>query len=114
MNDAKKADKGFHKVKYIINKNLVKLEFYHTNYNPGTLIRNAISGVKHKEYHVGSRDEDLFFKVTNSVGSKESSEPLTLFYDSPEQWERHFKCDCSKEIKEKWQKKHDKEWFNRK
>jgi hypothetical protein len=34
--------------------------------------------------------------------------PLTLFFDSPEQYERHMKGNVSRDVKEKWEGKQRK------
>ena len=64
----------------------------------GTKIRNAVTGAK-TPYLVGSSNEDLFFKVRDGSGKKES---LLLFYDSPEQYENHHFIILDQNIKETW------------
>jgi hypothetical protein len=71
----------------------------------GTKIRNAVTGQRYP-YLVGSSSEDLFFKVSDTTGRKGRKFTLTLFYDSPEQYENHCFTTVSQEIKNKWQKKH--------
>jgi len=111
IKDAKMADKGYNKMKRYINGKTIQIEFYSTVLTPGNCIRNAITGTRFKEYRVGSSDEYLFFKVTNcAVSNRKCGEPLTLFYDSPEQWERHFRCEISQEEKLKWQGRRDNQW----
>jgi len=71
----------------------------------GSKIRSATTGQRHS-YLVGSADEDLFFKVavvTELYGQK----PLTLFYDSPEQYEKHNTEIIDSVIKEKWEHKYN-------
>jgi len=67
----------------------------------GTPIRNAVTGMK-TNFIVGSKDEDLFFKVNKSTGHNQRKEPLTLYYDSPEQYEKHHFTSVPNVIKEKW------------
>jgi hypothetical protein len=111
IKDSKMVDKGYHKVKRSINGKNIKIEFYSTVLTPGNCIRNAITGTRFKEYRVGSSDEYLFYKVGNSVDvSRKPGESLTLFYDSPEQWERHFRCELPQEEKLKWQRRRDNQW----
>jgi len=52
----------------------------------------------------GSRDEDGLFSVILATGETGQT-PLTLFYDTPEQYERHFYLTLSPETKQRWQKK---------
>jgi hypothetical protein len=66
-------------------------------------IRNAETGEYYK-YKVGTMDEDLFFKVTISSGKIQSG-PLTLFYDSPEHYERHHYVVLDGFTKKKWEVK---------
>ena len=111
IKDSKLVDKGYHKVKRSIGGKSVKIEFYSTVLTPGNSIRNAITGTKFKQYRVGSSDEYLFYKVRNCVdATRRQGESLTLFYDSPEQWERHFRCEVSQEDKLKWQQRRDNHW----
>jgi hypothetical protein len=70
----------------------------------GSRIRNAVTGLR-TPYLVGSKDEDLFFKVTDAKGYKNKNESLTLFYDSPEQFENHQFTLLSQPTKEQWLQK---------
>lgn len=74
--------------------------------NQGTLIRNAVTGEK-MYYHVGSKGEDLYFKVitTNIPGAKG---PVTLFYYSPSEYEFHQYTNVSDTIKDNWRHKQQK------
>jgi hypothetical protein len=54
----------------------------------GTKIRNAVTGEKY-EYRVGSKEQDMFFSVGLCTGENGMKESLSLFYDSPEQYENH-------------------------
>ena len=86
-----------------------KLEYFSTVSSPGTPIRNAITGVREYNLKVGNIvAESQFFKVhyagngiTSVIG------PDTLFYDNPEQYERHMNCSVKPAIKEKWEKNYD-------
>jgi hypothetical protein len=57
----------------------------------GSTIRNAVTGEKYYGHRVGSRHEDLYLKCRNATGEF-GSNPVTLFYDSVEQYERHMQC----------------------
>jgi hypothetical protein len=53
------------------------------------------------KYLVGSIQEDLLFKVSISNGENKQG-PVLLFYDSPEQFEKHQYITLDQSIKEKW------------
>lgn len=73
-------------------------------------IRNAETGEYYK-YKVGTFDEDLFFKVMICTGEFPSG-PLTLFYDSPQHYERHQFTDVDPISVRNWElKKKDREDF---
>jgi hypothetical protein len=103
----KKMDKGYHKINRKMNKvwvdgkyyKNITIELYSSGEN-GSRIRNAISGYRTNS-KIGSSDEDSFFKV-KLVNSKCSGH---LFYDSPEQYEKHQYCLLNSNIKEAWYKK---------
>jgi hypothetical protein len=99
--DYKKIDKGYQKVKVMDGYKMVDIEFYTTNSTPGCAIRDAITGAKNLENRVGSHTEDLFFKTNWSVGQ----EMYLLFFDSPEQFERHMRTTVSEATKQKWMDK---------
>ena len=107
--ETKQMDKGYN----VINRNVTridgrtkntKIEIYSSS-GTGNSIRDAETGVYYK-YLVGSRDEDLFFKVALATGecsSKNSSN--TLFYMSPTHYMSHMKCEVSQEIIQTWEEK---------
>ena len=108
-------DKGFFKLKTGKNKTGTKnpnITGFSTSYHRGATIRNAATGYFESDYmgkpiyKVGSVDEDLFFRVSLSVNGI-GPEPRKLFYDSPEQYERHFSAAISNETKEKWGKQYN-------
>jgi hypothetical protein len=102
--DAKKLDKGYGKMTIRVNHRNVPVEYYSTNDNPGSVIRNATTGIYETGNRFGSRAEDLFFKTSVSSGSN----MRILFYDSPDEFERHFCCTVSDEVKRKWDEKSTK------
>jgi hypothetical protein len=105
----KSLDTGYGYVyRYRINNNgiekRVKIDCYSSS-DTGTYIRNAETGQYYK-YKVGSKDEDRLFKLSLSTGVlKTTNRSSILFYDSPEQYERHLSDILSDEIKEKWMNK---------
>jgi hypothetical protein len=87
-------------------KNLVFIEFFMTKYYPGIIIRNAITGYYEKE-RVGKSDEDLYFKVKVSIGNYVDGH---LYYNSPEEYERHWQTTLPLAIKQTWLEKYTKEF----
>jgi hypothetical protein len=102
--DYKKMDPGYAKIKKRMDGKRVSIELYSTPIHPGATIRNAVSGMFEKGYLVGSADEDHFFSVILATGETGKPSP-TLFYDSPQQYERHFGCNVSTDMKSKWANK---------
>lgn len=111
----KKEDKGYHIIKRLSKKGEKSyFEFYETAIFPKTHIRNAMTGERYRGLYVGSNDENLFFKVTDSSAELKNKDPFILFYENPEQWERHNKSECPTEIKNKWDIKYRNEVRRRK
>jgi hypothetical protein len=77
----------------------------YTSGDSGVRIRNAETGQYYK-YKVGSKDEDLFFKIALATGElKTTNGSNVLFYDSPEQYEKHLMTEVDQEIKDRWVEK---------
>ena len=125
MDDYKKIDKGYNKIYRMHNikrtildsdrrtpidvfeKKRISIEFYTTNFTPGTKIREATCGNRENDLFVGKTDEDLFFKVILATGELGQTPYSTLmFFYSPEEYERHFHCSVSEDIKNKWKDKY--------
>jgi len=104
-NDSKLLNKHFHRTTQRVNtkggKKRVTIEFYSSG-PINTTITHAISGAKQIGFQVGSSYEDLFFKVSLTTGSQ----PLTLFYYSPEEYEKHQYITLSDELKSVWREKY--------
>jgi len=104
IKEYKRLDQGYRKIK----KNALRkytLEFYYTPTLSDTHIRNAISGERTR-WRVGRKlEESLFFSVILATGEL-SNGPYTLFYDSPEQYEKHQNLKISQRTKEQWYEKH--------
>ena len=79
---------------------LVRVMAYKTICSPNRLIRDAVTGVR-TQYRTCTADEDLFFSICMATGET-GQEPAILFYDNPEQYERHFKTKVSNETKTQW------------
>ena len=111
MESIKPRDKNYVKMTKNVNTkwrdgkyyDTVTLELYGAN-GVGTRIRNAITGSK-TPYLVGSKYEDLFFKVSECSGVNGLKDPLQLYYDSPEQYENHFFVMVDSTIKSNWHKR---------
>jgi hypothetical protein len=111
--DYKKLDSDFNSIKMRVDGVLKKIEFYETGMTPGKKIRCAVTGSRFNQYRVGSLAEDLFFKVCYAVGDLGKRDSSFLFFDNPEQYERHFHCNVTTEVKEKWNEKYQREWRKR-
>jgi hypothetical protein len=105
MGEYKMIDKGFRKITILSKGKPVEVEYYQTLSTPGIMIRDAITGARYKEYRVGSKEEDLFFKVRLAIG-KSDIDSMLLFYDSPEVYEGHMRTIVSPQRKETWRNRH--------
>jgi hypothetical protein len=84
-----------------------KIEVYTTS-AVGSNIRDAESG-EYSRCLVGSKEEDLFFKVSLATGEcKSKNKSHTLFYDSPSHYSSHMYADVSDTIITNWENKRDK------
>ena len=109
LDDIKRNDRGYHKFKKVFNKEW-KNKFYKTisvevyvSGDTGSHIRDAITG-RYSVHEVGSKEEDLYFKVSipyTIAGPSQGS----LFYSSPEEYENHQFVDLPTTIKQKWHQK---------
>ena len=82
----------------------VKIDLYSSN-GTGKCIRDAETGVYYKNL-VGSKDEDLFFKVSLATGECNSKNgSTTFFYISPTHYMSHMNCQVSPEIIQNWESK---------
>jgi len=70
----------------------------------GTRIRNAVTGAYYNEpcYKVGSLYDDILFKIIDSTALNGRTDPLMLYYDTPEQYERHQYTTLSQQNKQRW------------
>lgn len=115
----KKIDSGYNKVYRkgirasdgkIVNK---KVDIYTSGFI-GSRIRNAETG-EYYNFLVGSRNEDIFFKVSLATGectSKNGSN--TLFYLSPNHFMSHLNADVNQPTITAWCEKRNKVFRNRK
>ena len=106
---ARNIDHNYEKLKIPFNGTWKDGRFYETitvelygSGQSGSRIRNAVTGQRYP-YLVGSTDEDLLFKVSDATGRYGRKHPLTLFYDSPEQYENQNVTFISQDVKAAWQ-----------
>jgi hypothetical protein len=115
MEELKKIDKGYYKIyRYVNDKNKSKkksIEIYSTETTPGFRIRGAITGSHYSNFKVGSKDEDIFYKVAICTG--ECKENNSFYFDNPEQYERHMQTTVSQSEKEEWYEKFNRERTSR-
>jgi len=111
LEDIKKLDKGYNKINVMLNNKKKSIEFYSTSIFPGSKIRGAIGGSYYPGFKVGSRDEDLFFKIACSTGDCKNSN--ICFFDTPEQFENHMHISIEQSVKERWYEKFNNERISR-
>jgi len=97
--------KGFYSLKRKVNNNKVSVDVY-TSGGLGTNIRNAISGEYYHGYKIGTKKEDLFYKTSVST-IETGNEAVVLFFENPEQYERHFYTQVDTGDKERWYSKYN-------
>jgi hypothetical protein len=102
---------GHHRIKMKVDGNTFRVDFFETGHSPGLKIRNAITG-SYYNHRTGTFDEHLYFKVIDTCYAGKN--PHFLFYESPEQFERHFFCTVSKDVKKKWLERYNLEIAKRK
>lgn len=107
MEEVKKADKGYTKIYRQMDGKNKSIEIYATDLTPGNRIRGAIGGSYFSNFKVGSKDEDIFYKVALCTG--ECRENCVFFFDTPEQYERHMCTTISQSEKEEWYAKFNRE-----
>ena len=103
----KSMDKHYHCVRvHIPEKNTkMKIEFYDSR-GLGNPICNAVTGQRYRDKLIGSRAEDHFFKAC--INHKDyGPESLTLFYETPEEFERHHFTMLDDDIKNAWHQRVD-------
>uniref|UniRef100_A0A6C0KGE0 Uncharacterized protein n=1 Tax=viral metagenome TaxID=1070528 RepID=A0A6C0KGE0_9ZZZZ len=112
MEELKKMDAGYNKLTRFVEgaKNKIEkksIDLYGTNSTPGSNIRGAITGSYYRDFKVGSRDEDVFYKVAISTG--ECKNDMMFFFDTPEQYERAMYITIPPSEKEAWYAKFNNE-----
>lgn len=94
-----------------VNGKRTKIKLYETKERVNARIINAVTGIPYfdereepnRKYVVGSRQEDDLFKVKMLAGL--GNHTALLFYESPDQYERHQMETLDEDIKKKWLEK---------
>lgn len=87
-----------------------KITLFDTPHRVNSQMINAITGIPYFndggkiKYALGTQQEDDIFKV-RFLALVNKIPPVTLCYDSPEQYERHMYCTLNQSIKAKWHEK---------
>ena len=108
--NALKNDRGMNIIyrKFISEKTgrpKTKRVYIYTSSSAGSRIRDAETG-NYYPNKVGSKDEDLFFKVILATGEcKSANGSSTLFYSSPQHFMNHLNNDVDPETIAKWEVK---------
>ena len=96
----KMDDIGYYSYKKIVGYEKIKIECYATDLFKN--IRNAVTGITTK-HRAGTKHQDLYFSVTDISGlGRKIKFAKHLFYDSPEEYERHHHIQISQDTKENW------------
>lgn len=83
-----------------------KIELYSSD-GFGSYIRDAETGEYFSNY-VGTKDEDLFFKVLLATGEcKSKNDSKTFFFTSPQHYESRMNSEVDPELVNMWEKKRD-------
>jgi len=98
-------DKRYYELKRKNKNGQIKKVACFASGSQGSSIRNAITGVYNYSHKIGSFAEYLYFSVVIATGESKHGEPIILFYENPEQFERHFFVDVDQETKKRWLEK---------
>ena len=107
----KSQDRGHVTIKRLVSRagkmKKTKIDLYTTS-TIGSNIRNAESGQYYNKL-VGSKDEDLFFKVILATGECRSKNgSTTLFYNSPQQCMSHLNIVIDAKLITNWEEKRNR------
>lgn len=87
----------------------VVVKVYETNTTPQHRIRDAITGMYWQRYKVGTLAENLFFKVCWATGHEGRQSPLVLFFNGPDEFEKHMLTEVAPDVKHEWRMRHIEE-----
>lgn len=98
----KTQDPGYFKIyrKFGNSKKRTKLELYKTPISGNSYIRNAVTGFS-ENAKIGTNASNLHFSVALCTGEL-GNEPVHLYFDSPEQYEKVFDQTVSQTTKDEW------------
>lgn len=104
----KMLDKDYYKIYKNVDGLMTKIEAYSTPVLTNSRIRDAVTGSR-MEHRSGSRYQDLYFIMADSTGNcrtDKNTDPRKLFFQNPEQCERHMRISIPANAKEAWQDKY--------
>lgn len=100
------VDNGKYKMTLQHNREKVKIACFSTDSTNHAYIRNAVSGII-QPHRACSGQQDLYYKVIDVSGLGTSTKiPKHLYYDSPEEYERHQNREVSISTKKRWYEKY--------
>jgi hypothetical protein len=99
------VDNGCHSITLVRNGVRTLMKFYTTKYTPGSRIRNAETGF-YENVLVGRSGEYNYFKVSLSGQLGQNPQSKHLYYDSPQQYEKHFQVIVDSKIKDNFNQIH--------
>jgi hypothetical protein len=100
-----KDDIHFFQVKRQVKSNSSEMVGIFGSGDIGSSIRDAVTGIRNYAHKVGSASENLYFKARICSGELGKDTP-TLFFESPEQYERHMYTKLDNNTKMKWHLKY--------
>jgi len=103
--DMNKEDIHFFQVKRKTNSHSSEMVGIFGSGDIGSSIRDAVTGIRNYAHKVGSASENLYFKVRICAGDLGKDTP-TLFFESPEQYERHMYAKLDNDTKIRWHLKY--------
>ncbi len=94
------TDPDYHVIKRVVGNKTKEIAVFSTHCNPGRLIRNPVHGTRTND-RVGSFAERNYFRVrATTIG--DGVVPVTLYYDSPEAYEKHMRTKVPNDLKSEW------------
>jgi hypothetical protein len=102
-------DRGFFEMVRTWKKEKKRIKGYAT---VTSRIRNAVTG-RFTVHRVGTWQEYMYFTVVVATGHAKArgdtkGDPLVLYYDSPEEYEKHFGLELDKTMKREWYEREKK------
>jgi hypothetical protein len=105
LEQTKQVDKGFNKILIKDENDKQKKITLYSSGQIGTRIRDAETGDYYSSL-VGSKDEDLYYKVSWATGNcKSLNGSNIMFFNSPEHFMNHSKISLNEEVIDAWELK---------